>query len=113
LEGKLVHHDDPFRSAHHVDDPRIEALLEPERPATDGDDAKTCRAQTSPLDGGVAPQRAEERYRVSGKRPSAEILDEHRPAADLHGRQAFAQPDPNLSGCMSRSVEPRDQEESG
>ena len=34
---------------------------------------------------------------LRGKRPSIEILDEHRPASDLDGGQPFAEPDADVS----------------
>jgi hypothetical protein len=57
----------------------------------------------APFDGAVTAQGAEPGDRVVCQRATAEILDEHRHAAELDGRQPLAEPHADLARGVGRN----------
>jgi hypothetical protein len=66
-------------------------------------DTNAGQALAAPFDGAVASEDAEPGHRFFGNRAPAEILEEHRPAAQLDGRKPFAEPDADVIRGVSRS----------
>jgi len=103
FEGQLVDHDQPLGRADHIDGPGVETLLEAQGRGAGRHHAYPRHALATPLDGAVAAQGAEPGDRVVRQRPPGEILDLHRHAAELDGRQPLPEPNADRPRGVGRN----------